>query len=82
MPTMLQGPLACSGEYKTNAKTTMTVQNFSLTLTVLSAKTMFKRTGSTMFGVFNLRVASGVHTDVTTSNNVRTCSASWEGYNP
>ena len=39
----------------------MTVQNFSLTLSVLSAKTMFKRTGSTMFGVFNLRVASGVN---------------------
>ena len=51
VPTMLQGPLACSGEYKTKAKTTMTVQNFSLTLTVLSAKTMFKRTESTMFGV-------------------------------
>ena len=60
----------------------MTVQNVSLTLTVLSAKTMFKRTGSTMFGVFNLRVGSGVHTDVTTPNNVRTFSASWEGYNP
>ena len=29
----------------------MTVQNFSFTLSVLSAKTMFKRTGSTMFGV-------------------------------
>ena len=58
----------------------MTVQNFSLTLTVLSAKTMFKRTGSTMFGVFNLRVASGVHTDATTSNNVSTCSSLWEGY--
>ena len=82
MPTMLQGPLACSGEYKTKAKTTMTVQNFSLTLSVLSAKTMFKRTGSTMFGVFNLRVGSGVHTDATTPINVRTCSALWEGYNP
>ena len=82
MPTMLQGPLACSGEYKTKTKTTMTVQNFSLTLLVLSAKTMYKRTGSTMFGVFNLRVGSGVHTDATTPNNVRTCSASWEGYNP
>ena len=51
MPTMLQGPLACSGEYKTKTKTTTTVQNFSLTLTVLSAKTMFKWTGSTMLGV-------------------------------
>ena len=29
----------------------MTVQNFSLTLLVLSAKTMYKRTGSTMLGV-------------------------------
>ena len=57
MPTMLQGPLASSGEYKTKAKTTMTVQNFSLTLLVLSAKTIYKRTGSTMFGVFNLRVS-------------------------
>ena len=28
VPTMLQGPLACSGEYKTKTKTTMTVQNF------------------------------------------------------
>ena len=60
----------------------MTVQNFSFTLSVLSAKTMYKRTRSTMFGVFNLCVASGVHTDATTPNNVRTCSASWEGYNP
>ena len=60
----------------------MTVQNFSLTLLVLSAKTMFKRTRSTMFGGFNLRVGSGVHTDATTPNNVSTCSASWEGYNP
>ena len=51
VPTMLQGPLACSGEYKTKTKTTMTVQNFSLTLLVLSAKTMFKRTRSTMLGV-------------------------------
>ena len=51
VPTMLQGPLACSGEYKTKTKTTMTVQNFSLTLLVLSAKTMYKRTGSTMLGV-------------------------------
>ena len=62
VPTMLQGPLACSGEYKTKTKTTMTVQNFSLTLSVLSAKTMYKPTRSTMFGVFNLRVASGVNT--------------------
>ena len=59
----------------------MTVQNFSFTLSVL-AKTMYKRTRSTMFGVFNLRVGSGVHTDATTPINVRTCSASWEGYNP
>ena len=51
VPTMLQGPLASSGEYKTKTKTTMTVQNFSLTLLVLSAKTMYKRTGSTMLGV-------------------------------
>ena len=51
VPTMLQGPLACSGEYKTKTKTTMTVQNFSLTLTVLSAKTIYKLTGSTMFKV-------------------------------
>ena len=29
----------------------MTVQNFSLTLTVLSAKTMYKRTVSAMLGV-------------------------------
>ena len=82
VPTMLQGPLACSGEYKTKTKTTLTMQNFSLTLSVLSAKTMYKRTGSTMFGVFNLRVASGVNTDATTPINVSTCSASWEGYNP
>ena len=75
---MLQGPLAFSGEYKTKTKTTMTVQNFSLTLTVLSAKTMYKRTGSTTFGVFNLRVGSGVLTDATTPNNVST----WEGYSP
>ena len=27
-------------------------------------------------------VDSGVQTDVTTPNNVETCSASWEGYNP
>ena len=60
----------------------MIVPNFSLTLLVLSAKTMYKRTGSTMFGVFNLRVGSGVNTDVTTPINVRACSASWEGYNP
>ena len=29
-----------------------------------------------------VRVGSGVQTDETTPNNVRTCSASWEGYNP
>ena len=29
-----------------------------------------------------VRVGSGVQTDATTSNNVGTCSASWEGYNP
>ena len=29
-----------------------------------------------------VRVGSDVQTDVTTSNNVGTCSASWEGYNP
>ena len=29
-----------------------------------------------------VRVGSGVHRDVTTPNNVGTCSASWEGYNP
>ena len=28
-----------------------------------------------------MRVGSGVQTDVTTSNNVGTYSASWEGYN-
>ena len=27
-------------------------------------------------------VGSGVQTDATTPNNVGTCSASWEGYNP
>ena len=29
-----------------------------------------------------VRVGSGVQTDATTPNNVVTCSASWEGYNP
>ena len=29
-----------------------------------------------------VRVSSGVQTDVTTPNNIGTCSASWEGYNP
>ena len=29
-----------------------------------------------------VRVGSGVQTDATTLNNVGTCSASWEGYNP
>ena len=29
-----------------------------------------------------VRVGSGVHREVTTPNNVGTCSASWEGYNP
>ena len=29
-----------------------------------------------------MRVGSGVQTDATTPNNVGTCSASWEGYNP
>ena len=27
-------------------------------------------------------VGSGVQTDATTPNNVGTCNASWEGYNP
>ena len=29
-----------------------------------------------------VRVGSGVRTDATTRNNVGTCTASWEGYNP
>ena len=29
-----------------------------------------------------VRVGSGVQTDATTPNNVGTCSASWEEYNP
>ena len=29
-----------------------------------------------------VRVGNGVQTDATTPNNVRTCSASWKGYNP
>ena len=29
-----------------------------------------------------VRVSSGLQTDATTPNNVGTCSASWEGYNP
>ena len=29
-----------------------------------------------------VRVGSGLQTDATTPNNVGTCSASWEGYNP
>jgi len=29
-----------------------------------------------------VRVGSGVRTVATTPNNVETCSASWEGYNP
>ena len=29
-----------------------------------------------------VRVGSGVQRDATTPQNVRTCSASWEGYNP
>ena len=29
-----------------------------------------------------VRVGSGVQTDATTPNNVGTCRASWEGYNP
>ena len=29
-----------------------------------------------------VRVGSGGQTDATTPNNVRTCSASWKGYNP
>ena len=35
----------------------MTVQNFSLTLLVLSAKTMYKRTESTMFKVVTSMLA-------------------------
>ena len=51
-PTMLQGPLASSGEYKTKVKTTktLTVQKFSLTVSVSSVKTTYKRT-QPMFGV-------------------------------
>ena len=33
-------------------------------------------------GSCRVRVGSGVQTDATTPNNVGTCSASWEGYNP
>ena len=29
-----------------------------------------------------VRLGSGVQTDALTPNNVGTCSASWEGYNP
>ena len=29
-----------------------------------------------------MRVGSGAQTDATTPNNVGTCSALWEGYNP
>ena len=29
-----------------------------------------------------VRVGSGLQTDTTTPNNVETCSALWEGYNP
>ena len=29
-----------------------------------------------------VRVGDGVQTDATTPNNLRTCSTSWEGYNP
>ena len=29
-----------------------------------------------------VRIGDGVQTDATTPNNVGTCSASWEGYNP
>ena len=29
-----------------------------------------------------VRVGSGVQTDATTPDNIGTCSASWEGYNP
>ena len=34
------------------------------------------------FGSCCVRVGSGVQKDATTPNNVGTCSASWEGYNP
>ena len=34
------------------------------------------------FGSRCVRVGSGLQTDATTPNNVGTCSASWEGYNP
>ena len=33
-------------------------------------------------GSYCVRVGSGVQTDATTTNNVGTCSTSWEGYNP
>ena len=33
-------------------------------------------------GSYCVRVGSGVQTDATTPNNVRTCTASWEVYNP
>ena len=29
-----------------------------------------------------VRIGSGVQTDATTPDNIGTCSASWEGYNP
>ena len=34
------------------------------------------------FGSCCVRVGSGVQTDATSPNNIGTCSASWEGYNP
>ena len=33
-------------------------------------------------GSYCVHVGSGVQTDATTPNNVGTCSASWEAYNP
>ena len=33
-------------------------------------------------GSYRVRVGSGVQKDATTLNNVGTCSASWEEYNP
>ena len=50
-PQCFRAHLHAVVEYKTKTKTTMSVQIFSLTLTVLSAKTMYKLTGSTMFKV-------------------------------
>ena len=79
--------MSVTGKSKKEQQTYICFQNRSVPVLVISiynsiGRNNFQHCVTKNVGSYCVCIGSGVQTDATSPNNVRTCTASWEVYNP